>query len=149
MLPMARLRQAPVSFSAYRGRSGKLRVRQVYLEPQSFAFFKARAKDKTPLAPLFTEDGVQSWRRHTWGGAMNAAIKAVNAKARGAGRIPPTASAYSFRHARISELLQTFGIDPITVAIQCGTSAKMIEDYYFKLIPSAMKAKLAAARGGE
>ena len=130
----------------HKGRSGKLRVRQGYLEPQSAAFFKARAKDKTPLAPLFTEDGVQPWRRHRWGRAMNAAIKAVNAKARAAARIPPTASAYSFRHARISELLQTFGVDPITVAIQCGTSAKMIEDHYFKFIPSAMKAKLAAAR---
>src|ERR1039458_2504796 len=117
----------------HKGRSGKLRVRQVYLEPQSAAFFKARAKDKTPLAPLFTEDGVQPWRRHRWGRAMNAAIKAVNAKARAAARIPPTAPAYSFRHARISELLQTCGVDPITVAIQCGTSAKMIEDHYFKV----------------
>src|ERR1017187_3984144 len=149
MLPMARLRQAPVSFSAYRGRSGKLRVRQVYLEPQSAAFFKARAKDKTPLAPLFTEIGAQPWRGHTWGRAIRDAIKQVNSKAIGKHRIPVGASAYSFRHARISELLQIYGIDPLTVAAQCGTSLLMIEKNYLRFIPSAMREKLAAVRGGE
>ena len=50
--------------------------------------------------------------------------------------------AYAFRHARISELLQVHGIDPITVAIQCGTSVVMIEKVYYKFIPSAMRDKL-------
>jgi hypothetical protein len=36
-------------------------------------------------------------------------------------------SADSFRHARISELLQLYGIDPLTVAGQSGTSLAMIE----------------------
>jgi integrase len=54
------------------------------------------------------------------------------------------ASAYSFRHARISELLQVYGVDPLTVAAQTGTSLRMIERAYFKFIRSAMLEKLAS-----
>ena len=62
-------------------------------------------------------------------------------------RIPLHTTAYSFRHSRISELLQLYGIDPLTVAQQCGTSMLMIEKYYFKFISSAMREKLNAIAG--
>ena len=62
---------------------------------------------------------------------------------RGGARVPAEASAYSFRHARISELLQVYGVDPLTVAAQTGTSLRMIERTYFKFIRSAMLEKLA------
>jgi hypothetical protein len=39
-----------------------------------------------------------------------------------------------------------YGIDPLTVAQQTGTSLAMIEKAYFRFIPSAMKVKLEAAR---
>lgn len=45
-------------------------------------------------------------------------------------RTPPAWSALfqmSFRQARISELLQIHGVDPLTVAAQCGTSLAMAE----------------------
>ena len=89
---------------------------------------------------------MQSWRRHQWARAVNAGVLAHNRKARGKLRIPPEASAYSFRHSRISELLQLYGIDPLTVAQQTGTSLAMIEKAYFRFIPSAMKEKLEAVR---
>ena len=38
----------------------------------------------------------------------------------------PDAGTYSLRHARISELLQVFNVDPFTVAHQTGTSLAMI-----------------------
>jgi hypothetical protein len=50
-------------------------------------------------------------------------------------------------HARISELLQVYGVDPLTVAAQTGTSLRMIERTYFKLIRSAMLEKLANLEG--
>ena len=56
------------------------------------------------------------------------------------------ASAYSFRHARISELLQVYGVDPLTVAAQTGTSLRMIERTYFKFIRSAMLEKLSSLK---
>jgi hypothetical protein len=44
-----------------------------------------------------------------------------------AARASPGASAYSIRHARISELLQLHAADPFTVAHQTGTSLAMVE----------------------
>lgn len=64
-------------------------------------------------------------------------------------RIPVEASAYSFRHARISELLQLHGVDPLTVAAQTGTSLAMLEKAYFKFIPNALREKLAAVKEGK
>jgi hypothetical protein len=51
------------------------------------------------------------------------------------------------RHARISELLQLHGIDPLTVAAQTGTSLAMIERAYLRFIPAALREKLAAVKG--
>jgi integrase len=129
-----------------KGRPPKLRIRYVTLSSDGIRFFKSQAKRKLPGAPLFSEGGADPWRRHRWARAIAAAIAKHNERARGKSRIPPEASAYSFRHSRISELLQVHGIDPLTVAQQTGTSLAMIERAYFKFIPSAMKEKLEAAR---
>jgi hypothetical protein len=81
---------------------------------------------------------------------VRAAIDRHNESAKeGEVKIPEDASAYSLRHARISEVLQVHGIDPITVASQTGTSVAMLERTYFKFIPSAMRAKLAAIKDSE
>ena len=40
----------------------------------------------------------------------------------GCRRISGHATAYSFRHAHVSELLQMNGVDPLTVAAQTATS---------------------------
>jgi integrase len=129
-----------------KGKPPKLRVRHVVLGEDGVEFFKGQARDKLPSAFLFTEDGKQPWRRHMWARHVRAAIKKHNKTARGKARIPSGASAYSFRHARISELLQIHGVDPLTVAIQTGTSIAMIEKSYLRFIPSAMRAKLAGLK---
>lgn len=131
-----------------KGRPPKLRVRYVVLNADGVAFFTVLSRSKLPSALLFTEDGVTPWRRHVWAREMRAAIAKANEDLKGAARIPVNASAYSFRHARISELLQIHGIDPLTVAAQTGTSVAMIEKNYFKFIPHAMKQKLAAVKSG-
>lgn len=135
-----------LKLSHRKGRSGKLRARYVTLSSEGVRFFRSQARRKLPATPIFTEDGVQLWRRHQWARAVNSGVLAHNRKARGKLRIPPEASAYSFRHSRISELLQVYGIDPLTVAQQTGTSLAMIEKAYFRFIPSAMQEKLEAAR---
>jgi hypothetical protein len=56
-------------------------------------------------------------------------------------------SAYSFHHARISELIRLCGVDPLTAAAQTETSLAMIEKAYLRFIPSAMQQKLAALKG--
>jgi integrase len=127
-----------------KGRPPKLRVRRVVLSADGVNFFERVTRGKLPKASIFTEDGQQPWRRHIWARQFRAAADKLNGEARGKVRIPPEATAYSFRHARISELLQVHGIDPLTVAAQTGTSLAMIEKAYLRFIPSAMKEKLAA-----
>ena len=129
-----------------KGRPPKLRIRYVTLSSDGVRHFRSATRRKLPAAPIFTEDGVQPWRRHRWSRVLASTIAAHNHKARGKLRVPIKASAYSFRHSRISELLQLYGIDPLTVAQQTGTSLAMIEKAYFRFIPSAMKEKLEAAR---
>lgn len=125
-----------------KGRPVRLRPRSVALDSDAMEFFKAQTKRKLPGAFLFTDSDGAKWHRHSWAEEMRQAIAKVNKKARGKARIPTGASAYSFRHARISELLQVHGVDPLTVAHQTGTSIAMIEKAYFRFIPSAMRQKL-------
>ena len=130
-----------------KGKPARLRIRQVVLSIEGAAFFERMAKDKLPKALLFTEDGEQGWRRHMWARGIRAAVKTHNEKpevkkSKSIKRLPLDASAYAFRHARISELLQVHSVDPLTVAAQTGTSVAMIEMAYLRFIPSAMQEKL-------
>ncbi len=129
-----------------KGKPPKLRVRYTVLGTDGVAFFTAAAGDKPASASLFTEDGEQAWRRHAWAREVRAAVKNHNEKARGKSRLPADVGAYALRHARISELLQLHGVDPLTVAAQTGTSLAMIEKAYLRFIPSAMKEKLAGVK---
>lgn len=130
-----------------KGKPPRLRVRHVVLGAEGIAFFRAQAANKLPAAALLTEDGEQAWRRHIWARNIRAALAAHNKEAKTKERLPPGATAYAMRHARISELLQLHGVDPLTVAAQTGTSLAMIERAYLKFIPSAMREKLAALKG--
>lgn len=127
-----------------KGRPAKLRARTVVLDVDGIAFFKILARGKLPAAPLFLDSENRPWHRYEWANEVNAALRKYNTTARGNKRIPNEASAYSFRHARISELLQVHGIDPVTVAHQTGTSTRMIEQAYFKFIATALREKLSA-----
>lgn len=129
-----------------KGKPPKLRVRHTVLGPEGVAFLEKHTADKEPTALIFTEDGERQWRRHMWARNVRAAIKAHNKKAKGRQRLPDGVGAYAMRHARISELLQIHGVDPLTVAAQTGTSLAMIEKAYLRFIPSAMREKLAAVK---
>lgn len=127
-----------------KGRPAKVRARAVTLGKDGAEFFAAQARGKTPAAPIVANDAGGHWQRHEWSRGIREAIAAANEKARGKLRVPLQASAYSFRHARISELLQVYGVDPLTVAAQTGTSLAMIQLYYWKFVPNALRAKLDA-----
>lgn len=121
-----------------KGRGGKLRIRAVILSEDAAEFMHRLAADRPAKAPLFTEDdGETAWRRHRWARAIQAAAAAAKVA---------QCTAYCFRHARISELLQVYGVDPITVAQQTGTSVAMIERTYHAFIPNAMRQKLNELR---
>lgn len=132
-----------IKLSHQKGRPPKLRSRYVVLDEGGVTFFSHQSKGKLAAARLFTTSDGKPWRRDLWAQEVRSAIASHNKTARGSSRIPTRASAYSFRHARISELLQVYAVDPLTVAAQTGTSLRMIERAYFKFIRSAMLEKLA------
>ncbi len=123
-----------------KGRPPVLKPRAVGLSPSAIEFFTQQTRGKEPTEPLISGPSGH-WRRHEWSIGIRAAIEAANKKT---SRVPSGASAYSFRHARISELLQIGNMDPLTVAQQTGTSLAMMSKYYFKIVPESLKAKLAA-----
>jgi integrase len=135
-----------LKLSHRKGRPPRMRSRYVVLDMDGVAFFKSQAGGKSANDRLFTAGEGKFWRRDMWAAEVRAAIAGFNRKAQGSPRVPAEASAYSFRHARISELLQVYGIDPLTVAAQTGTSLRMIERTYFKFIRSAMLEKLASLK---
>jgi len=131
-----------------KGRPAKLRPRSVVLSSVGTTFFTKQSKNKLPATRLFLDPDGRSWHRKRWAEEIRYAAAIVNARAKGKNRIPLKASAYGFRHARISELLQVHGVDPLTVALQTGTSIRMIEKAYFRFIAPALREKLAAVDEG-
>lgn len=135
-----------VKLAHYKGSPTKRRVRCTVLGTDGVDFFTEISKGKLPYAPLFTEDGMRLWRSQVWSPRVKDAIERANEIAQCGDRIPLKATAYSFRRARISELLQVHGVDPLTVAQQSGTSIEMIEQSYLRFIPSVLQMKLAAVK---
>jgi integrase len=135
-----------VKLRHYKGSPTARRVRCTVLGVDGVAFFTQISKGKLPYAPLFTADGMMPWRSQVWSSRIRKAVERANETARVADKIPVKASAYSFRHARISELLQVHGVDPLTVAQQTGTSVEMIERSYLRFIPTALQLKLATLK---
>jgi integrase len=133
-----------LKLSHRKGRPPKLRSRYVVLGADGVVYFRKQAHGKSPKDRLFAASDGKPWRRDMWAQEIRSALVLHNKHARAEARIPEGASAYSFRHARISELLQVYRVDPLTVAAQTGTSLRMIERAYFKFIPSAMLEKLAS-----
>lgn len=133
-----------IRFVHHKGKGGaKPRVRYTVLDQDGVAFFEARCAGRLPQALMFTQDGIAPWHRAAWAKAFRAAAVEVNKEARGAQRIPPDATPYAFRHSRISELLQVYGVDALSTAHQTGTSIAMLERAYLRFIPQAFTDKLA------
>jgi integrase len=136
-----------VALSHHKGRGGKVRSRAAQLDDDGIKFFKEQTRGKLPKAPLISNAAGAHWTKARWCRGIADAITTANKAAKKpAQRIPAGASAYSFRHTRISELLQLYGIDPLTTAQQTGTSIAMIEKFYYKFIASSMREKLNAVK---
>lgn len=127
-----------------KGRPAVWRPRAIQLHPDDAPLFRELCKGKHPNAWLVMDGEARQWERHRWSKQIRAAIAYANASAKPEQRIPVNATAYSFRHSRISELLQVYGVDPVTVAHQTGTSLAMMQLYYWKFVPSAIIEKFTA-----
>lgn len=134
-------RRHTLSLFMRKGNPPEWRERIVELNPIDKPLFLSMIKDKMPEAPLVMNADGERLARHQWAKALREAIEFANAGAKPAERIPEQAGAYSYRHTRISELLQVFEVDAMTVADQTGTSLAMMKLYYWKFIPSAIREK--------
>jgi antitoxin PrlF len=83
----------------------------VVLDKDGVTLFRSWANGKSPSDRLFTAPEGKPWRRDVWAEEVRSAIAAHNKRAVVEARIPAGAFACSFRHARISELLQVCGIE--------------------------------------
>jgi integrase len=134
-----------VTLRTRKGTRSKLRSRVTMLDKYGIPFFKSQVKDKLPKAPLISSESGAHWSPFDWSPAIRAAAELANKDCDTPElRIPDGVSAYSFRHSRISEMLQLGKLDPITVAHETGTSVAMIEKFYYKSIGSSVREKLNA-----
>jgi integrase len=129
-----------------KGSSPKWKIRYTVLTAEGVRHFTRAAADKLPKTPLFTRDRMLPWTPEAWCATFRDAIAAHNRDCAEDKRLRVGIGLYSFRHSRISELLQANGVDPLTVAKQTGTSVAQIEKTYMKFIPSALQEKLTSVR---
>src|ERR1700733_3024101 len=133
-----------IRLASRKGKPPKLRARRTVLDASGIEFFQQQTAGKPAGAKIFTMDGETPWTREEWAAAWREAVTAHNVKDED--QLPLGLGCYSFRHSRISELLQVYGVDPVTTALQFGAPTAIIERNYHRFIPSAMAAKLKAVR---
>lgn len=131
--------QNTLTLRMLKGRPARMRARIVELMPDDAKLFKDLAKGKAANQFLLLDENGMQWTRHHWALGIRTAIAYANASATPSQLLQKEISAYSFRHSRISELLQVYKIDAVTVARQTGTSLAMMERYYWKFIPSSAR----------
>lgn len=118
---------------------GKTEARVIPLGRDALAHFKQCAKGKLPGAWLFSRADGKQWTKEAWRDLIHEAAKAA--------KLPSATCAYSLRHSVITDMV-TGGLDLFTVAKISGTSVKMIEQHYGKLLQEhARKALDALALG--
>jgi integrase len=114
-------------------RHGKTGARSVPLSDAARALFARLAKNKLPGAYLLTRDDGQPWKHSDQDEPMREAAKAA--------RLPKGTVFYTLRHTFVASAL-TGGVDIHTVAKMCGTSVRMIEQHYGKLLQDDARERL-------
>jgi len=111
----------------------KTGARPVPLADAAVALFTRLAKNKLPAAYLFTRDDGQAWKHSDQDEIMRDAAKAA--------KLPKGTVFYTLRHTFIANAI-TGGVDIHTVAKITGTSVRMIEEHYGKLLHEDAREKL-------
>ena len=113
---------------------GKTGPRTVPLMPAALALFKRLAKDKLPLAYLFTRNGGQKWQHSGWDELVRDAADKAG--------LPKGTCLYVLRHSWITEAIAG-GLSILEVARMTGTSVMMIEKHYGHFQPAVALERLS------
>lgn len=114
-------------------RKGKTGPRTVPLSNAAVSLFASLAKSKLPTAFLLTKDDGTPWKHSDQDEPMREAAKAA--------KLPKATVFYTLRHTFIASAI-TGGVDIHTVAKITGTSVRMIEEHYGKLLQDDARDRL-------
>lgn len=109
---------------------GKTGSRTIFLQNNAVEFFKETSTNKLPNAYIFTTSG-ERWNAQKIQRPFKEAVRKA--------KLPGETVFYSLRHYHISKAL-TAGLSVQTVARNCGTSTRMIEQHYAKFLGREVRA---------
>ena len=117
-------------------REGKTGPRIVTLNTEGATLLERCANDREPKAPLLpATNGEERWRRCGWVYPFKRAIKLAN--------LPASTTFYALRHSHISAAVVA-GLPLPLLAKNTGTSARMIEQTYFKALAATRRELIEA-----
>lgn len=115
---------------------GKTGARIVPLTPDMVTHFERLTKDKLPEAFLLTKDDGKPWGHSDHDKLMREAAKKA--------KLPRDVVFYTLRHSFIAFAINA-GMDIYSVAEITGTSIKMIEKHYGKLLKDRVRQQMVSA----
>ncbi|GEP07602.1 tyrosine-type recombinase/integrase [Methylobacterium oxalidis] len=105
--------------------SGKTGARTIILQPEAVTFFARLASNRPHEAPLLSRTDGAAWGPSHQVRPMKRALVAA--------KLDPTGTFYALRHSYISRAIEA-GVPLNVVAENCGTSVRMIETTYAKVL---------------
>ena len=105
--------------------SDKANPRSIHVSQTLDSLLRQVMKGKLPSAPLICTPDGGHWNKDKWKGPFKNAINSLD--------LPKQTVMYTIRHSVITDLIAK-GIPVLTVAQLAGTSIKMIEKHYGKLL---------------
>ena len=114
--------------------SGKTGARTVILQPEAVAFFTQVASSRAKEQPLLARADGGAW------GASHQ-VRPMRRALIGAG-LDPSGTFYALRHSYMSRAIEA-GVPLNVVAENCGTSVRMIETTYAKVLASKRREFIA------
>jgi integrase len=110
------------------------RSRQITVPDDTANVLAEQCAGKLPGAPMFHRGDGRPWTKDAWKGPIKSAGEAA--------KLPPSTSAYTFRHSVITDLVRA-GVPILTVAQLSDTSVAMIEKHYGHLVRADAEKALA------
>ena len=114
---------------------GKTGPRTVVLQPDAISFFNRMTSDRNSEEPLLRRADGGRWNRSHQQRRMAAALERAG--------LDPDGTFYALRHTYISRAIE--GRIPLNIiATNCGTSVRMIEKTYAKILAKSVQAFIDA-----
>ncbi len=105
--------------------AGKTGTRTIILQTSAASFFKKLASKRPPEDFLFVRTDGSRWKHSDQTRPIKDALKRAN--------LPPNGSLYALRHTYVSHSIEG-GVPLNIIADNCGTSVRMIEKTYAKIL---------------